>query len=394
MIDYFHTHLGPKLLLSYLAILLLAVLVLVSATQFTLPTAFNRHLAGMEPQMMAQRGDIVGNNFGGIPPGTRRGPFLQAGGMMQELYDNFRASFNEALGYSILTAIVAAVLVSVFFTRRIVAPLRAMMGASQRIADGHYDERVKVSGSDELADLAERFNGMAERLEHTESMRRQLIGDVSHELRTPLTAIKGYMEGLMDGVLPATPETYAEIHREADRLSRLVEDLQELSRVEAGSYSLELRDVALAGLVATAIKRLSYQFEAKNVEMKLALPDGLPLVQVDEDRVIQVLTNLLGNALMYTPAGGIVTISAARREDGLQVAVNDTGVGISPEHLPHIFDRFYRADRSRSRQGGGGSGIGLTIARYLVEAHGGHIWAESAGVGQGSTFFFTLPLAR
>jgi histidine kinase len=225
-------------------------------------------------------------------------------------------------------------------------------------------------------------------------MRRQLIGDVSHELRTPLTAIKGSMEGLMDGVLPATQETYQQIHAEADRLNRLVDDLQELSRVEARAYPLDLRPVEVSALVQTVTKRLAPQAESKRITLDLDLAPSLPHLLADEGRLVQVLTNLTGNALQYTPEEGRVTIAARRTDHEVQISVRDTGIGIPPEHLPQIFDRFYRADKSRSRRLGGGSGIGLTIARALVEAHGGRLWVESAGEGRGSTFVFSLPVAK
>lgn len=393
MIAAIRRRLGAQLLISYLAIILLAVAVLLSATQFVLPGAFNRHLAGMGPEMADRRiqtGTDPAHPVHGPGPGM-----MNPGGpdLMSELYGNFRASFNEALTYSILAASLAALLVSLFFTRRVVAPLRAMMGASQRIAEGHYDQRVAVAGPDELGQLAERFNLMAERLEQTELMRRRLIGDVSHELRTPLTAIGGYMEGLMDGVLPATPETYEQVRHEAARLSRLVDDLQELSRVESGALHLDLRPLDVSMPLRTAARRLARQFDEKQVRLNLDLPAELPPVLADEDRLIQVLTNLVGNALMYTPAGGEVTVSAQKVGGELQVSVTDNGVGIPPEHLAHIFDRFYRVDKSRSRSAGGGSGIGLTIARHIVEAHGGHIRAASPGENKGSVFTFTLPVA-
>jgi histidine kinase len=313
---------------------------------------------------------------------------------MAQLYSDYRASFNEALSYAALAAMLVAVVLSLIFSRSIISPVRAMSLATQRIADGHYDERVQVPGADELAQLAMRFNQMAEKLNQVESMRRRLIGDVSHELRTPLTAIKGSMEGLMDGVLPAANETYQQIHAEADRLNRLVDDLQELSRVEARAYELDIRPVEVSSLVRTVTKRLSPQAESKRITLDLELAPDLPHVLADEDRAVQVLTNLTGNALQYTPEGGRITITAKRIGGEVQIAVRDTGISIPPEHLSRIFDRFYRVDKSRSRQSGGGSGIGLTIARALVEAHAGHIWAESAGDGQGSTFIFTLPIAK
>ena len=303
---------------------------------------------------------------------------------------NFRNSMFEALSYAILAAAIVVALISLFFSRSVVAPLRKMTFASQRIARGKYDERVRVSGEDELAELSGSFNQMAEQLEQVESMRRQLLGDVSHELRTPLTAIKGYMEGLMDGVIPADIETFHQIHTEADRLSRLVDDLQELSRVESKAYVLDLQSIDVSLLVETAIKRLAIQAREKQIELHSNLSLELPNIYADTDRITQVLTNLIGNAIGYTPAGGSVTVSGSKKGDKVQIAVTDTGIGISPEHLQHVFDRFYRVDKSRSRQAGGGSGIGLTIAKHLVEAHGGEISVESSGEGQGSTFIFTL----
>lgn len=380
MNDYFRRHLGAKLLLSYLAIIVVGVVVLIIASQFILPTSFNRHMAGM-------------NGEAGMGMGMGNQGFGNSGSMSQ-LYADFRASYNEALTYAALAAMVVAIAISLFFSRSVIAPVRAMSLATQRIADGRYDERVEVKGDDELAQLALNFNQMAEKLNEIETMRRRLIGDVSHELRTPLTAIKGSMEGLMDGVLPATNETYQQIHSEADRLNRLVDDLQELSRVEARAYQLDIHSMDVSSLTRTVTKRLAPHAESKHITLNLELPPDLPHVLADEDRATQVLTNLAGNGLQYTPEGGRITISAKHVGNEVQIAVRDTGVGIPPEHLANIFDRFYRVDKSRSRQAGGGSGIGLTIARALIEAHGGRIWVESMGEDQGSTFAFTLPIAK
>jgi signal transduction histidine kinase len=383
MRDYVRQHLGVKLFLSYLAVVAVGALILFVISQSILPSAFNRHMLGLGGgQMMGMgRQGVGGQGLGG------------QGGMAQ-LFADFRASFNDALTYAALAAIAVAVALSLFFSRSVLAPVRGMSAASRRIADGHYDERVNVRGSDELAQLAARFNQMAESLEQVESMRRQLIGDVSHELRTPLTAIKGSMEGLIDGVLPATAETYEQIHAEADRLNRLVDDLQELSRVEARAYALQPRPLDVASLARTVTKRLAPQFESKHISLDLELPSDIPAVLADEDRFVQVLTNLVGNALQYTPEGGSVRIAARHSSQDVEISVSDTGIGIPPEHLVHIFDRFYRVDKSRSRRAGGGSGIGLTIARALVEAQGGRIWAESDGEDHGSTFFFTVPVAK
>jgi histidine kinase len=380
MIDNFRNHLGAKLFLSYFSIIIVGVAVLIVASQFVLPTSFNRHMAGMGMSNSGMMG-LGGQGFGN--PST-----------MAQLYVDYRAGFNEALTYAALAAMVVAFVLSVFFSRSVIAPVQAMSLASQRIADGHYDERVPVKGADELAQLATRFNQMAEKLNQIESTRRRLIGDISHELRTPLTAIKGSMEGLMDGVLPADDETYRQIHAEADRLNRLVDDLQELSRVEAGALELDLQPVDVVSVVRSVTKRIISQSESKRISLDFELAPDLPRVLADEDRTVQVLTNLVGNALQYTPEGGRIIISAQQIKNEVQISVRDTGIGIPSEHLGHIFDRFYRVDKSRSRRAGGGSGIGLTIVRALIEAHGGRIWVESPGEGRGSKFTFTLPIAK
>lgn len=377
MIPAIRRHLAWKLFLSYLIVILVGVLALAVAAEFAIPSSFQRHMAAM--------GSMMGGGMGMD--------------MEANLYANFRSAFNEALGLATLAAILVAVLASILFSRQIVAPVRQMNRVSQRIADGHYDERVGIPGSldpeemDELNTLGISFNQMAAKLDQTESMRRQLIGDVAHELRTPLSTIKGAMEGLIDGVLAQQPETYQQVIREADRMQRLVHDLQELSRVEAGAYSLDLAPHSLETLLEAATARLERQYLEKGVSLERDLVEGLPTVMVDESRIGQVLLNLLGNGLQYTPAGGEVIISAEPAEKEVVIHIKDTGQGIPMEQLKYIFNRFYRVDKSRSRVGGG-SGIGLTIAKHIVEAHGGRIWADSSGIDQGSTFSFTLPTAK
>ena len=378
MLSYIRRHLGLKLFLSYLVVILMGVAVLASTAEMVVPAAFQQNMAAMLPMMSGM--------MGGSPQALN-----------QSLFTNFQAGVSEALTMAAVAATVTAVIASLLISRQVVAPVQAMMAASWHIAEGHYEERVRVAGNipnqeqDELGRLALSFNQMADRLEHIESMRRQLIGDVTHELRTPLTTIKGSMEGLMDGVLPTNAETYSQIYREADRLQRLVNDLQELSRVEAGAYDLHLQTTSVKALVDSTIVRLGSQFLEKGVSISTQISLDLPSIKVDEDRIGQVLLNLVGNALQYTPSGGSVQISATGGPTQVQIAIADTGVGIPPEHLPHVFTRFYRVDKSRSRTGGG-SGIGLTIAKHLVEAHGGSIWVESPGVGKGSSFIFTLPI--
>jgi two-component system sensor histidine kinase BaeS len=380
MLGYIRRHLGAKLLLSYLIVILVGVVVLATTAELVVPSAFQRHLAVMSAMMS--------NMMGG-----------SQGELDQSLFFNFRAAVTEALGVAAIAASAMAVIASILISRQVVAPVQAMMDASQRIAEGHYEERVQVGGEvssgeqDELGRLAIRFNQMAARLEQTETIRRQLIGDVTHELRTPLTTIKGYMEGLVDGVLPADEETFMHIYKEADRLQRLVNDLQELSRVEAGAYELDLKTTSVKTLVDATVDRLERQFHEKGVSITTHISPHLPPVKVDPDRIGQVLLNLVGNALQYTPSGGSVEISATYRSNQAQIEISDTGIGIAPEDIGHIFTRFYRVDKSRARHVGG-SGIGLTIAKHLVEAHGGRIWVESPGVGEGSAFKFTLPVVK
>ncbi|NOX62768.1 MAG: HAMP domain-containing protein [Chloroflexi bacterium] len=338
------------------------------AVQWQTPTAIQRHVERMEAHI-------------GDDPG-----------LVEDLRANFASAIQEVTLIAAGVALLAAVVVSMFTARRIVLPIHHMMEASREIAAGNFDRRVEVSGQDELGELARSFNQMAAKLEQTEQRRMELIGDVAHELRTPLSNIKSVMEGLVDGVLPAEPETFLSVEREVMRLQRLVQDLQELSRAEAGQLALDRRRLRPAELVEAALARLRWQFEDKGVALVVEVSEDLPAVLADPARVTQVLLNLLGNALQYTPPGGEVRVSARPRDGFVEFEVRDTGIGVSAEHLPYLFERFYRVDKSRSRASGG-SGIGLTISRHIVEAHGGRIWARSAGKGRGSAFGFTLPQA-
>jgi signal transduction histidine kinase len=357
-----------KIFLSYLVIILVGVLVLGGTAELHADQALDRHIANMRA--------LLGDDTA----------------LVADLDANFHAAVNEILRLAAGASFLAAVAVSLFTAQRIVGPISDMTEASQHIADGHYDQRVQVPSQDELGVMAQAFNRMAQALQETEQRRMELIGDVAHELRTPLSSIRGVMEGLVDGVLPAEADTFLDVQREVARLQRLVQDLTELSQAEAGEMPFKFQLTAPTSLVHEAVDRLGPQFEDKNVGLKMDLPPGLPPVKVDRGRITQVLLNVLGNALQYTPAGGQVTLRAWRQGREVAVAVQDTGVGLAPDQLPHIFERFYRVDKSRSRAGGG-SGIGLTIAKHLVEAHGGCIWADSPGLDQGSTFTFTLPLA-
>lgn len=361
--------LGWKLFLSYILIIVVGAVTLGIAAELHAPTALERHMMSMEAMM------------GGA-----------MGGMMADLTVNFRQAINEVLVVSAGVALVTAILVSTYITRRIVQPIQEMQSASQRIADGRYEERVQVVGEDELAELAHSFNQMVDQLEQTEDRRRQLIGDVAHELRTPLSSIKSVLEGLQDGVLPTDPATFSNLQREVSRLQRLVQDLEELSKAEAGQIVFEPEAADPARFVQAAVDRLVRQFEDKGVQLNTDVPHDLPPVTVDVTRMTQVMLNLLGNALQYTPADGQVSLHAWSTDDEVHIAVQDNGVGLAADDLRHVFERFYRVDKSRSRSGGG-SGIGLTIARHLVEAHHGRLSVTSPGLDQGSTFTVTLPIS-
>ena len=290
-------------------------------------------------------------------------------------------------------ATLAALAVSLFIARQVVRPLQAMLVATERIAAGHYAERVVVptaSWGDEIGQLAASFNAMAAALEQNERRRLELIADVAHELRTPIATLEGYLEGMLDGVFEPSPALLGQLHDEAGRLHRLVDDLQELSRAEARQLSFSLQSVPPASIVHASVDRLRPLFADKGLTLTVTTPPDLPAVHADSDRVIQVLTNLLTNALRYTPQPGHVHVSVTRGCGTVEFSVRDSGIGFTPEQATHLFDRFYRADRSRARQLGG-SGIGLTIARALVEGMGGQISAASEGPDKGSTFTFTLP---
>jgi signal transduction histidine kinase len=294
---------------------------------------------------------------------------------------------------AVLAATVAAVAASLFVTGRIVGPIRHVLAATRRISAGSYDERVPVAEDDELGALSESFNAMAAALQEDERSRREFISDVSHELNTPLSTLQGYVEGLLDGVVEPAEETWGLMYAETERMRRLVDDLRQLSSAEAGRLALDIAPVPPEEPVRLATEGMRPLFAEKGVRLRAEIPAALPEVLADADRVVQVLTNLLSNALRHTPAGGLVVVDVGAHAKGVLFRVNDTGAGIPPEHLPRVFERFYRVEKSRSREGGG-SGLGLAICRALVEAMDGTISAESAGPDKGATFAFVLPAAN
>lgn len=313
----------------------------------------------------------------------------ESGRTETESHRAFASALWSTLPIALFVSAAAAALVTAFVTRQILGPIAAVRRATGRLAAGRYDERVAEPAALELAALASDVNRLADALQHTEARRARLIGEVAHEMRTPLTAINGYVEGMLDGVFEPTEEILTNVSEETARLQRLATDLATLSRAEEGALELSVGAADLHELAGLAATRLRPQFDDKGVTLEVV--DGPAVsVRVDRDRIIQVLTNLLGNALTYTPPAGRVVIRTEAHAGTASATVSDTGVGIATADLPLVFERFYRVpglDRPP-----GGSGIGLTVAAGIAHAHHGDIRASSAGLGNGSTFILELPL--
>lgn len=309
------------------------------------------------------------------------------------LVKGFETAWNSSAIWAVIFGASAAGGLSFFAAARIMKPLNHLKSVTQTLASGDLQARMPASEIPELDQLGKSFNRMADSLENVERQRRDLMSDLTHELRSPLTVVRGYLEELAEGRIAGTPELYDRLVRETRRLERLTSDLQELSKAEAGYLSINLQNFDLLPLLANLRQRFADQVLEDGPELILNVPPSLPMVAADPDRVEQILVNLIGNAIRYTETGTI-TLKAWRDpqvKDQLWVAIADTGIGISAEDLPHIFERFWRADKSRSRYSGG-TGIGLAIARRLVELQGGTITVSSV-LGQGSEFQFSLRTA-
>ena len=284
-----------------------------------------------------------------------------------------------------------ALVVARWLARGMTQPLRDMAAAAHRMETGDYSTRVQTRSRDEVGQLATAFNRMSAELQNLEQSRRDLLANVSHELKTPITAIRAHLENLLDGVEQPEPKTMQVMLGQTERLGRLIEQLLELSRLESGELPLLRETIPLGPLVTQVLSEIEVARSDRGVAVRNEMANDLPPVDADRERVHQVLFNLIDNAVRFTPTGGAVTVTAERHNGSVEVQVADTGVGIPPEHLPRLFERFYRADPARSREDGG-TGIGLAIARSVVEAHGGHIHARSE-IGKGSVFTFDLPVA-
>ena len=302
--------------------------------------------------------------------------------------DRFFDRLRLALLVGGFTGLILAVVLATLLVAGITRPLRRLTDAARRIASGDFSQRVAVTSPSEAAELASSFNRMAETLERDQETRRRLLADIVHELRTPLSVIQGTAQGFLDGVIAADAAHAGIIRDEASLLNKLITDLRDIALAESGELRLEKRPANLAALARQAARTVQPRATEKGVELEVVAPDGLPLALVDSDRTLQIVGNLLENALRHTPAGGRVTMGLSGPQDGLlALQVADTGEGIPPDHLPHVFERFYRADPARPA---GGTGLGLAIVKQLTEAQGGSVRVESSS-GRGSVFTVTFP---
>jgi signal transduction histidine kinase len=324
------------------------------------------------------RGERVGTLIMAIPAGTFN-PLEQA----------FSQSVRDSILLAGAIALIIALGLGILFVRRLARPLEELRVAAEQISQGRSPPRVHITSNDELGRLGRTFNQMAESLQRSEALRRQLILDIAHELRNPLMVQQSHLELLLDNVVPPTPEQLQTIYEQNLLLGRLVRDLQLLALADAGELQIVRVPTQFREILQRVIAHIHPTLEEKQIALEAQIADDLPTVAVDPQRIEQVLLNLLDNACRYTPPGGKIALSAYREDGAVHVSVRDGGPGIAPEDLPHIFERFYRGDKSRARSSGG-TGLGLSIAKALIEAHGGKIWAENAPQG-GACFHFTVP---
>jgi signal transduction histidine kinase len=314
-----------------------------------------------------------------------------SGSAAAHLNEAFARTLMLSLGLAVLAAAVTALALSWFVARRITRPVRQLAAAAERVAAGSYRPRVPVpTPDDEIAQVTRSFNRMAEVVERTELTRRRLLADLAHELRTPLATLEGYVEGLADGVVAPEPETWQTLRDAFARLRRLVDDLGLVSRAEEQPPQLELTSVAPAELVHRAVRAAQPAAQRRRLRLHAVVDDDVPPVSVDAERMAEALHNLIDNAIRHTPGGGEIRVETATRGSRTELIVSDDGEGIDPDDLPYVFERFYRADASRTAHDGG-SGIGLTIVAAIVRAHGGTVQAHSRGRGTGARFTIRLP---
>lgn len=305
--------------------------------------------------------------------------------------ERYLARTQQMLLLGALGATAVALGLGLVLAQALTRPLRALAAASRAMAAGDLRQQVAVGARDELGDLASAFNQMSADLSRANDLRRQMTADIAHDLRTPLTVLAGYLESMRDGTLTPTLERLGLMDQEVQQLRRLVDDLRTLSLAEAGELRLQRDQVSPRELLEGVAARYAHQAAQKGLHLTAQAAPDIPDLDADPERLVQVLGNLVTNALRHTPAGGRVTLLAQAAEGAVTLQVADTGSGIAPEDLPHIFDRFYRGDKSR-QQSEGESGLGLAIVRSLTLAHGGTITVESQ-LGRGTCFTLTLPAA-
>jgi two-component system sensor histidine kinase BaeS len=339
---------------------------------------------GMMPMHTDERlGIIVNGETVGYLIVTDMRPRMRPSG------DVFLARLDNIFLYSLLGAALIALLLGLLLSRYLTRPIRELTAATRAVADGDLEQVVPVRSKDELGELAESFNRMNENLARSLNLRRQMTADIAHELRTPLSIILGHADGIHDGVLPLSMDTVNIIRDEASRLEGLVEDLRILSRADAGELPLDLQPSSIASLLSDARTLYLPLAMQKNITIESKPDANLPNVNLDFARMIQVLSNLLDNAIRYTSQDGEILLSAKEKEKAIDICVQDNGPGLDEEEVENIFNRFYRADASRQRDEGG-SGLGLAISKSIVEGHGGRIWAESAE-GSGLKIVISIP---
>jgi len=317
---------------------------------------------------------------------------LPLSGVPDDREQMFVTAVTRSLVLGVLVGGAVAVALALMFARGILRPIHALTAAARQMERGDLSQRVVVDGRDEIGQLGHAFNAMADGLERTERLRRTMVTDVAHELRTPLTNLRGYLEALRDGVTAPRPEVIESLHEEAMLLSHLVDDLQDLTLSESGRLTLQRQSVDPHALLSSAALALRPRASDAGIDLVVQAGSDVPRVDADPQRIGQVLRNLVANAVQYTPPGGTITLAVRRQADTVAFEVRDTGCGIEPEHLPNVFERFYRADPSRARSTGG-AGIGLAVVKQLVEAHDGTVGVTSTR-GAGSCFVFKLPYER
>jgi two-component system, OmpR family, sensor histidine kinase BaeS len=306
-----------------------------------------------------------------------------------EAHRTFLEGIHRYLIWGTLTALILSLLLSYALITWVLRPLFQMTALTRQVADGNYSERIQVVSRYEVGQLAKSFNNMADNLERVEQLRKNMVADISHELRTPLTNLRGYLEGLSDSVIPPTPDTFRMLEQEVLRLVHLVEDLQQLAKADAARSFMDCQEISLHQLLGQIMDLYRPNFQDKQIEVAWDLENQSDKVSADPDKLLQAIRNLADNAWKYTPTHGTVTVSTRREEGFLTTVFTNTGSSIAEKDLPFLFERFFRADRSRSRDAGG-AGIGLAIVKELIEAHGGKVGADSDP--QKTRIWFSLPI--